>query len=310
MDRRGYGSSSSGRSLSEFPMLEIRGDDIHGSWKRWYDEFMLAVEYKEMTLEDVREGGETVRRPVFRDRKKVIALLRAIGEDGREALRSQGFDFQDRDASYDDAMRLLRRHYCREDTLFVKTQKFVTVRQMLGEDNRDFLLRVERLSREICGTASANQAVVDEVAVIRERLCLALAVTGLRNSGVRNELMSIVDLTWSNLYTKLAAHSRASESAAVLDRNKSGTSSGSSNSVDISIVKQEVAYTQSRSSDSSRDFYCSNCGKKGHSVRVCRDAICYRCGVRGHISRDCNANLEEQGNRRDFNGSGRSDSFR
>ena len=121
--------------------------------------------------------------------------------------------------------------------------------------------------------------------------------------------MSTVD--FANLYTRLAACSRARESAVALDRNQAGTSSDSGSVELTHNIKQEVAYTQSCSSARSRrddngsqrsrspgrryEKYCSGCGRQGHSVRACPDALCYRCRGRGRISRDCRVNLDDKG---------------
>ena len=248
------GSNNNGRSdnsrwVTDVPRLVINSDDIFGSWRKWHDEFLLAMELKELSLgtEEVTDNnGDTTRVPVFRGRRKVIALLQAIGDEGRQALHSQGFDVSDANLSYTQAMELLRRHYCREDTIFVKMQKLVTARQAIGEDHRDYLLRIERLSRETASTDSNNHEAREAVRIVRERFCLTLAVNGLRDNALRNELMSTLDLTWANLYTRLAACSRARESAVALDRNQAGTSSDSgSSSVELTHnIKQEVAYTQ------------------------------------------------------------------
>ena len=107
-----------------------------------------------------------------RGRRKVIALLQAIGDEGRQALHSQGFEVGDANLSYTQAMELLRRHYCLEDTIFVKMQKLVTARQAIGEHHRDYLLRIERLSRETASTESRNPEAIAAVKVVRERFCL------------------------------------------------------------------------------------------------------------------------------------------
>ena len=96
-------------------------------------------------------------------------------------------------------------------------------------------MRIERLSKETASTESRNPEPLSAVRVVRERFCLTLAVNGLRDNSLWNELMSTLDLTRANLYTRLAACSRARESAVALDRNQVGTSSNSDSSDSSSV---------------------------------------------------------------------------
>ena len=73
--------------------------------------------------------------------------------------------------------------------MFVKAQKFMSAQQGAGENDYDFLLRVEDLSRqqEIGSSNREN--------VMRKRFALCVSVKGLRNVKVRQELMAKPDLT-------------------------------------------------------------------------------------------------------------------
>ena len=67
--------------------------------------------------------------------------------DGVETLLSLGFNVDSNgDNAYDEALALLRTHYEREESIYVKTMKFVTVYQALDEDEKEYLLRVAKLS--------------------------------------------------------------------------------------------------------------------------------------------------------------------
>ena len=69
-----------------------------------------------------------------------MALLRALEHEGRTFLQSVGFNM--RESSYDKAFASLDDHYGSEENIFVKTEKFVLVSQLAGEDDRDYLVRV------------------------------------------------------------------------------------------------------------------------------------------------------------------------
>ena len=85
----------------------------------------------------------------FTDRMKLLALLKSVGQEGRKVLASVGFRCTTADTAYNDALTLLDGHFNREESLFVKTQKFCAVRQAAGEEYRNYLVRVEGLSRTV-----------------------------------------------------------------------------------------------------------------------------------------------------------------
>ena len=60
--------------------------------------------------------------------------MNAVGDDGLEALRSVGFDPEAGGTDFDEALTRLRGVYMREESDFVKTNKFVHVKQTLGKE--------------------------------------------------------------------------------------------------------------------------------------------------------------------------------
>ena len=179
-----------------FPELRIDQNDVTGSWRKFADEFMIAIELQEMDL-----GAQGYANP----RARLLALIKAVGQEGRDFFTSVGFDM--RQGSFDRAFTLLDEHYAREENMFIKTHKFFSVSQHAGEDDRDYLVRVERLSRD------ADFANADAV---RRRFALVLAVNGLRDAALRLELMAKRDLDWESLGNVLKARSVARHAANVL----------------------------------------------------------------------------------------------
>ena len=123
------GNSSS--SFDAFPQLVIDQSDISGSWKKFSDEFLLALELRKPEIDS---------RYINNPRIKTVALLRAVGHEGRTILQSVGFNR--RQSSFEKAFVLLDDYYGRRENIFVKTEKFVSVSQLAGEDDRDYLVRV------------------------------------------------------------------------------------------------------------------------------------------------------------------------
>ena len=108
-----------------------------------------------------------------------MALLRAVEHEGRTFLLSVGFNM--RQSSYKKAFALLDDHYSREENIFVKTVKLVSVSQLAGEGDRDYLVRVERLSCD-AGFHDAD--------ALRRRYCFVLAINGLRDISLQMELVA------------------------------------------------------------------------------------------------------------------------
>ena len=123
--------------------------------KKFSDEFSLALELRELEIDS---------RYINNPRIKTVALLRAVGHEGRTFLQSVGFNI--RESSYEKAFALLDDHYGRKENIFGKTNKFVSVSQLAGEDDREYLVRVERLSRD-AGFYDANS--------LRRHYCFVLS---------------------------------------------------------------------------------------------------------------------------------------
>ena len=96
---------------------------------------MLAIKLRDLEL-NIRYTNP---------RSKIVALLRAVRQESRDFLQSVGFDL--RQGTYEEALDLLDDHYGKEENMFKKTERFCFVHQTAGEDERDYLVWVERLGR-------------------------------------------------------------------------------------------------------------------------------------------------------------------
>ena len=181
--------------LTSFPSLEINPSDVNGSWKRFMTQFRLQVKYMTMISGTSLVKSETTGKdePVnaFNDELKCIALLTAIGSEGQSVLLSKGFriDKDDFVLNYADAIQALESHYGREESLNVRIHKMINARQDVGEDNRDFLRRLESMGR--------NLQVFDQGQSLdkaREKFTEVLVVNGLRDTRLRKELMAMPNL--------------------------------------------------------------------------------------------------------------------
>ena len=99
--------------------------------------------------------------------------------------------------------------YEQKEHVYVSTMKFETAYQVCDENECEYLLRVEGLSRKmkfLCGN--------DDV---RQQFAVAIVVNGLREKSLRTELMQVADLTWSHLTEILRAKMSSRESAKTID---------------------------------------------------------------------------------------------
>lgn len=314
-------------NLNDFPLLKIDRENVSASWTKWLTEFQLSLELVNMNLGEEDDGnGNQV--PVLRGRKKLLALYHAIGEDGRELCQSLGFNLADINVTYDQVLASLTANYGTAETVYVKTMKFVTVSQAIGENENDYLVRVEKLSRTV-NFGNNNDAV-------RQEFALAIAVNGLREPELRTQLMQQANLAWDVLTTTLRTRRMARESeqviqgtkveikrevAAISPREDEASEVGRVGR-DFRPIRKGRSYdnrrrynrqSRSRSVSSDRDALdwrrssrrlspsrndeCHHCLEKGHHIRFCPKVKCYVCQRRGHISSDCPTNKDRRRNR-------------
>ena len=266
-------------NLAGFPSLEINPSDVNGSWKRFMTQFRLQVKYMTMISGTTKVKNETTGQDedinVFDDGLKCIALLTAIGSEGQSVLLSKGFriDKDDFVLNYADAIQALESHYGREESLNVRIHKMINARQDVGEDNRDFLRRLESMGRNL--EIFYNETSVDKV---REKFTEVMAVNGLRDLKLRKELLAMPNLNWATLNVILSSRGTAEDAESKLENAQASASKP--------VVTQHVAHTGfqgpnypqgRRSRIDSRDDYRDSNRNRFHS----RDRDSYR-----HQSRD------------------------
>ena len=206
--------------LSGFPALIIDPGDVSGSWRRWKTDFMLSIRLRaiEMGSRIVRREDGEVEVPNFREEAKVLILLQAVGNEGRDILLAEGLTVESEGITFTEVMGVLCNHYEREESLYVKTQNFVGAQQLTGEDQRDYLKRVERLGRELDIFRSSNEQSKADLEKAREQLTLVIAVNGLRDQGTRRDMIANCDLTWKSLQNVLKSRSKAQETVEKLGK--------------------------------------------------------------------------------------------
>ena len=148
---------------------------------------------------------------------KALALLNAVGEEGYQVLEAQGVEFSGEGLTYKGILEALKTHYGREESLNVRVKNFTSASQQTGEDARDYLRRIEYLSRSL--NIFVNQktgrqagevtAVNEECERIRRTMSVVIVVNGLYDVKLRTELMSREELSWEKLASILTSRGSA-----------------------------------------------------------------------------------------------------
>ena len=221
-----------GISMTGFPVFDMKSGDIARSWREFTNEFDLAVRMRTLELgtETYKDAqGQDARRPRFSEEAKLLALMRSVGQEGRETLLSEGLSISTPNLTYAQVFEVLKKNYERKESLYVRTQKFVTIVQCAGEDYGSYLCRVERLSRDLDffnhAVAATNKSLQDA----RSTLALVIAVNGLRDKTLCRELIAKADLNWETLNDILRARGAAQQSVELLQNE----------SLSPVVVKQE-----------------------------------------------------------------------
>ena len=202
-------------STAGFPELKIDPSDVFGSSDRFIRQFEVDARLREKACGTRRVGDQD--RPVFDDELKCLALIKAVGDEGQRVIESKGHDVRVDELTYKEVSDILKAHYGREESVNVKTRNFVTARQLSGEDNRDYLRRVEQLSRNLRFFKSENAAASAAPQEASQSLAVVIAVNGLRDLAIRRELLAQPELSWERLCEVLMSRCTAEETEAKLE---------------------------------------------------------------------------------------------
>ena len=134
---------------NSFPTLSIDPGNIYGSWKDFLNQFTVALQFEVFYkgTKTIKVEGQDTEVEIFTEKMKAFALLRSVGKEGHQALEAQGIEITDPNITYEAVLNALKANYEREESLNVKLWNFSSAQQQTGEQPRDFLRRVEHLSR-------------------------------------------------------------------------------------------------------------------------------------------------------------------
>ena len=239
--------------FNQLPRLVIDAENVTGSFRSWFKKYELASRLAEINMGTEKNSNDEIV-PKFRGETKLLALLNSIGSDGIDVLESQGFDLNSNtEGDYKTAIELLKNYYDKKESEHVAWVKAATLSQNCGESELEFLLRVEKRSRNLGFIPEAN------IEQLRQRFATSMALVGLRDESVRKKLMMDEKLDWKSLNDTLKARSIAINSSQILTEARSGSLQASSNSATINKISSSSSFSKNgRYSDEkgydSRDF--------------------------------------------------------
>lgn len=113
---------------------------------------------------------------------------------------SLGYDCTNDSKTYDRTVVLLKNHYGREESLNVRLRNIFCATQLSDVNSRNYLRRVERLSRSIELFKNENDTVNTALDAARAKITEVTVVNGLRDVHRRCELMAKKGLTWDKYW--------------------------------------------------------------------------------------------------------------
>ena len=202
--------------FDQFPKLQIDLENVAISFRKWLRKFELTSRLAVISMGTEKIGKGKVL-PKFKREMKLLALLNAIGSEGMEVLESVGFDLNSQNTdAYDVALNHLKNYYDHEENEHVAWVKATTLSQLCGESDLEFLLRVEKHSRNLGFEPGTD------VNALRKKFATSIALAGLRNDVVRQQLLLDKKLTWETLSDSLKAKSIADNSYKILREARQG----------------------------------------------------------------------------------------
>lgn len=293
-----YSNMASGDS-PDFPTFVPDGESYGTSssaWSTFIRRFERALRLKVVSAGFHKEDDNKVNN--FTDEARLLTFLQAVGCENEEYLESKGFKVEHgapKDGhKYEDALNILKERYSAEEDTFVLGQRLFCARQMDGETEERFGIRVGKIADAF------KDLDCDKLAVIA-------IVLGLRDTSLREHWCAKKYPTRENLMNALRVYGITKERKQTLNRGRVDSLTARVSAV---FVGSDNGESRGRlfpvRSDFSRRSYstgseqphkrvdvnqphrrCWNCGRGCHTSRRCPHIRCYKCQMLGHVARDC-----------------------
>ena len=292
--------------------LELVENDELGSWrgfKKRFDIAIININFRDKVAAHANEGAVQAADDQESYRKGA-ALLNVIGEEGMAIFET--FDISVGDIRYEDLVERFEGYFAARENRIIRRHRFLSMEQKAGENMCAFVRRVRVASRSC------------QFGDFAEDMCVQVAIMGMSNMKLRNELLVTKDLSLTKTMEISSRFDSAERTEGVLQRTNRPV-------VEVDRVDRRVR--QKGVSDR-----CFGCGGYGHWAADCshstarqrtaeraqvvsqgtvgavtavkmvgavetdgtksgrRDGCCFRCGEEGHFQRECDRG-QKQGRR-------------
>lgn len=211
---------------------------------------------------------------------KQQAFLALIGEAAFITLQNLLFPKTPAEASFEDVVKTLRKHYTPKRSVVVERYKFYRRDQRPGEGIGDFVVELKKMA------ATCNFGTFLEEA-IRDRF-----IVGLHNDAIRCKLLATEDhyLTFEKAYSSaLGMEAAQAQSKEVRSNDTAGSASAME---DVCWQRKSAASGKKNFPPPRTPVACTRCGS-AHGGKKCPHLAskCYKCSKTGHLAKMCRTNI-------------------
>lgn len=285
---------------ASIPKLQIEEMDETKSWDKFINRFEIAsisMKFDEIEQKADESADEKRAREEHANRmqhKKGAAMLNAIGEEGMDIFDT--FNIKVKDINFELVKQRFDAYFAARENQIILRHRFLGTQQEKGESMTSFVLKVGR---------RADQCRLEN---LRDALVVQVAIMGMTDDKLRNQLLVIPDLDLTKLNANVAAYDSAKKTGEEISLK-------ARKEVEVGRVqahsqrKGEKRGERNTDNQQKSEFTCYNCSGKGHMARECTEPVkckichkdghkadkcptqitCFKCEEKGHYASSCNS---------------------
>lgn len=218
------------------------------------------------------------------EKEKETALFITIaGEDMYEMLKKLTTPDKPRTKSYDELIKLVKKHLTPKRNKRAERYKFYKASQEVGESLSEFIIRLKPLSQtcefgDFLVTEKGDQIASFKLKILDEALTDRF-IAGLRNEKIKQHLFGNESSDFEKCCQKALQFEMVEKESKVKSDSNVNAIRNRNRSRSVNRSGEKTPYSKVNSgSQSKSNFACKRCGKK-HDEKSCpaREWKCYKC---------------------------------